>query len=232
MFHGGGGFGGHGGGYHGGHGGLHGAADAEFDDDVLGKVYDNRVVARMLPYLAKVKGKLSVGVFGVVVRTVATLAGPYMIAEATNYILDGNLTRLGIIAIAFLIAQGLLFAGQYLETLFMAYAGQSMLLTLRTDMFNHLHKLSMSFFDRNKVGKLMSRVQNDVNQMQQFLAAGVVELLASVLTLVGIAVVDYHECQVSLNHPDRGTSTVYHNANMAEVCPACLHQGTAGYRCS
>jgi len=184
MFHGGGG-----GGFHGGHGALHGAADADFDEDVLGKVYDSRVVTRMFPYLAKVKKPLAVGVVGVLLRTVATLAGPYLVAMAINHILDGDLTQLTIIAIAFLIAQGLLFAGQYLETLFMAYAGQSMLLTLRTDMFNHLHRLSMSFFDRNKVGKLMSRVQNDVNQMQQLLGAGIVELLASVLTLVGIAVV-------------------------------------------
>jgi len=187
MFHGGGGGGFHGG--HGGHGALHGAADADFDEDVLGKVYDSRVVTRMFPYLAKVKKPLAVGVVGVLLRTVATLAGPYLVAMAINHILDGDLTQLTIIAIAFLIAQGLLFAGQYLETLFMAYAGQSMLLTLRTDMFNHLHRLSMSFFDRNKVGKLMSRVQNDVNQMQQLLGAGIVELLASVLTLVGIAVV-------------------------------------------
>lgn len=188
MFHGGGGGGFHGGG-HGGHGGLHGAADAEFDEDVLGKVYDSRVVVQMLPYLARVKGKLAVGVLGVIIRSLATLAGPYLTAMAVDNILGGDLAGLTYVVVGYIGAQGLLWAGQYMETLFMAYAGQSMLLKLRTDMFNHLHRLSMSFFDHNKVGKLMSRVQNDVNQMQQLLAAGIVELLASLLTLIGIAVV-------------------------------------------
>ena len=188
MFHGGGGGGFHGGGGGHGHGGLHGAAD-EFDDDVLGKVYDNRVVVRMLPYLARVKGKLAVGVLGVIIRTLATLAGPYLVAQGTNYIFDGNSSGVTMIALVFVGAQALLWAGQYMETLFMALAGQTMLLRLRTDMFNHLHRLTMSFFDHNKVGKLMSRVQNDVNQMQQLLGAGIVELLASVLTLIGIAAV-------------------------------------------
>jgi len=56
-------------------------------------------------------------------------------------------------------------------------------------MFDHLHKLSLSFFDHNKVGKLMSRVQNDVQQLQQLLTSGILNIMTSTLTLVGIAIV-------------------------------------------
>ncbi len=182
MFHG--GHGGGGGGFH-----MHGAADADFDDDTLGKVYDNKVVMRVIPYLIRVKKFLSLGVIGVILNTVAQLAGPYLVAMGTNYILEGDLSGLNIVVFAYIGTQMLLFAGHYLETLYMAYTGESMLLMFRTEMFDHLHRLSMSFFDHNKVGKLMSRVQNDVNQLQQLLGAGIVELLASVLTLVGIIVI-------------------------------------------
>jgi len=82
-----------------------------------------------------------------------------------------------------------MWGGQYLETLYLSYSGQSIIYRMRTEMFGHLHRLSMSFFDRNKVGKLMSRVQNDVQQLQELLTQGIFALLTSLLTLIGIAII-------------------------------------------
>jgi ATP-binding cassette subfamily B protein len=125
-----------------------------------------------------------------VVRSLASIAGPYLVALAIDrFIQTGNLSGLNIIVIAFIGAALLVWAGQYIETLFLAYAGQAILFRLRTEMFNHLHRLSLSFFDHNKVGKLMSRVQNDVQQLQQLLTSGILNIMTSALTLVGIAVV-------------------------------------------
>jgi ATP-binding cassette subfamily B protein len=125
-----------------------------------------------------------------VVRSLAAIAGPYLVALAIDrFIQTGNLSGLNIIVIAFIGAALLVWAGQYIETLFLAYAGQAILFRLRTEMFNHLHRLSLSFFDHNKVGKLMSRVQNDVQQLQQLLTGGILNIMTSALTLVGIAVV-------------------------------------------
>jgi ABC-type multidrug transport system fused ATPase/permease subunit len=125
-----------------------------------------------------------------VMRSLASLAGPYLVASAIDrFIQEGNLGGLNIIAIAFVGAALLVWAGQYMETLFLAYAGQAILFRLRTEMFDHLHRLSLSFFDHNKVGKLMSRVQNDVQQLQQLLTSGILNILTSALTLVGIAIV-------------------------------------------
>ncbi len=190
MYHGGGPLGGygHGGGPLGGRR-LHSALDAD-EDEVLGKVYDSRVIARLPKYLAPVKAWLALGTGGMVVRTLAQLATPYLVAVGIdNFILNGNLGGLNIIAILFVGVALLMWAGTYLQTRFLAYAGQAILFRMRTEMFDHLHRLSLSFFDHNKVGKLMSRVQNDVNQLQELLTSGILNILTSALTLVGIACV-------------------------------------------
>ncbi len=115
---------------------------------------------------------------------------PYLVAVATdNFIKTGNFSGLTIIALAYLGAALLMWGGQYLETLYLSYAGQGILFRMRTEMFDHLHKLSLSFFDHNKVGKIMSRVQNDVDQLQTLLTQDIIYLAADALTLIAIAVI-------------------------------------------
>lgn len=175
--------------FHGGPGGPPHHRGGTFDDEVLGKVYDNRVVARLPRYLAPVKGWIGIGTCGIVIRTLAALALPYLVGVATDHVISRDLNALTITAIIFIVAALAMWGGQYLETLFLSYAGQSIIFRMRTEMFSHLHRLSMSFFDRNKVGKLMSRVQNDVQQLQELLTQGIFALLTSLLTLVGIAII-------------------------------------------
>jgi ABC-type multidrug transport system fused ATPase/permease subunit len=183
MFHGGGGPGpgpGHG----------PGPGRGPFDaDEALGKVYDSKVIARLPKYLAPVKGWIAIGGGGMVLRALASLALPYLIGMAAGYIQSGDLNRLNLVVFAFIVSALLMWGGQYLETKFLAYAGQKIIFKLRTEMFDHLHRLSMSFFDRNQVGKLMSRVQNDAYQLQELLTQGIFTLITSLLTLVGIACV-------------------------------------------
>jgi ABC-type multidrug transport system fused ATPase/permease subunit len=191
MFHGGGGGGG-GGHWHGGGaaGRLHGAIDADEEDEILGSVFDKQIYARTLKYLGAVKGWMGLGAAGLLVRTFGQLAPPYLIRVATdNYMANGNISGLGVIAI-FLVGIALLqWAGEFMSTRYLAYAGQSVLYTMRNQMFEHLHQLSLAFFDHNKVGKLMSRVQNDINQLQEVLTNGILNMVTSLLTLVGIAII-------------------------------------------
>ncbi len=177
MMHGGGGFHGPGG---------HGGFDS---DEVLGKVYDSRVIGKLPKYLGPVKGWISLGAAGMLVRTLATLAAPYLVGLAVERILGADFGGLGLVVILYVVMALLTWGGQYLENVFLAYAGNAVIYRLRTDMFNHLERLSLSFFDRNKVGKLMSRVQNDVSQVQELVTQGLLTLVTSLLTLVGIAVV-------------------------------------------
>src|SRR4030042_584020 len=182
MHGGGGGFHAHGPGGPPGHGGFD-------SDDVLGKVYDSRVIGKLPKYLAPVKGWISLGAGGMLVRTLATLASPYLVGLATDRILNGDISGLGIIVILYVVMSLLTWGGQYLENVFLAYAGQSIIYRLRTEMFDHLQRLSLSFFDTHKVGKLMSRVQNDVSQVQELVTQGMLTLITSLLTLVGIAII-------------------------------------------
>ena len=176
--------------FHGSPGGG-GRLRSAFDEDkVLGKVYDSRVIARLPKYMAPVKSWLALGAAGMIMRSLAQLAIPYLVAVATDrFILNGNLGGLNIIAILFVGAALLMWAGEYMQTRFLSYAGQSVLLRMRTEMFDHLHRLSMSFFDRHLVGRLMSRVQNDVNQLQQLVTSEILSIITGVLTLAGIACV-------------------------------------------
>jgi len=163
---------------------------AEFDGEVLGKVYDNRVVARLPKYLAPVKLWIALGASGMVVRALAALAMPYLVGVAIDrFIQTGNLSGLNIIVILFIGAALLVWAGHYMQALFVSYAGQTVLFRMRTEMFDHLQQLSLSFFDHHKVGRLMSRVQNDILRVQELLTEGILDILTSALTLVGIAIV-------------------------------------------
>ncbi len=167
-----------------------GGSAIDADEGSAKKVYDSRVIARLPGYMAPVKSWLALGAGGMLVRSLAQLAIPYLVAVATDrFIQTGNLGGLNTIVIIFIGALLLVWAGQYLQTLFLSYAGQAILFKLRNQMFDHLQQLSLSFFDHNKVGKLMSRVQNDVNQVQELLTNGFLNIITSALTLVGIAAI-------------------------------------------
>jgi len=167
---------------------FHSALDE--DEEVLGRIYDWRVIRRLPPYLALVKSWMVLGAIGMVIRSLASLALPYLMAIAADrFIRTGDLYGLNIIAGAFVGATLLAWAGQYMETLFLSYASETALLQMRTQMFDHLQQLSLSFYDRNKVGKIMSRVQSDVQQIQELLTADILNIVVSILTLVAIACV-------------------------------------------
>jgi len=167
---------------------FHSALDE--DEEVLGRIYDWRVIRRLPPYLALVKSWMVLGAIGMVIRSLASLALPYLMAiAADHFIRTGDLDGLNIIAGAFVGATLLVWAGQYMETLFLSYASETALLQMRTQMFDHLQQLSLSFYDRNKVGKIMSRVQSDVQQIQELLTADILNIVVSILTLVAIACV-------------------------------------------
>ena len=102
------------------------------------------------------------------VRSLASLAAPFLIAIGTDdFIQTGDFNGLSVIVLLYIGTALLVWTGQYVQTLNLSYAGQSILLRMRIEMFDQLQRLSMSFFDRNQVGKLMSRVQSDVQQLQQ-----------------------------------------------------------------
>ncbi len=174
---------------------LRSALDTEYDDDVLGAPYDARVMKRLPKYMAPVKGWLALSTVGILIRSAASLAIPYLVGITIDrFIQTHELAGLNIMVATFVAANLLVWGGHYIETLYLAYAGETILFRLRTEMFDHLHRQSLSFFDHNKVGKLMSRVQNDITQVQELLTNGIVGVVTNSLYLIAIAIV-----MISLN---------------------------------
>ncbi|HSW58456.1 MAG TPA: ABC transporter ATP-binding protein [Dehalococcoidales bacterium] len=168
---------------------LRSAIDSGSPDDILSKVYDRRIMGKLTAYLAGVKWHLIFGATGIIMRTAANLVTPLIVLWATNRIIEGDVNGLTITALAYIGVLLFIWAAQYLETLHLSYTAQGILLRIRTGMFSHLHKLSLSFFDRNKVGKIMSRVQNDVDQLQNLVSQDIVLVAVNLITIMGIAVI-------------------------------------------
>ncbi len=162
----------------------------ENEDDVPVRAHDLEVIRRLPRYLAKVKWLFTFGIAGMIVRVMASLAPPYIVALAVDrYIQNGDIRGLDLIMALFVGAAVLSWAGQYLETRYLNFAGDAILFSLRTEMFDHLQKLSLGFYDRTRVGRIMSRVQSDVEQLQELVTGGFLTIFVSALTVIVIAVI-------------------------------------------
>ena len=183
----GGGFGGggwmRGGGVRGGMRGRLGAEREEYED---GRIYDDKVVRRLFAYMLPHRARLLIVLVAVMVYTGTVVALPWMIAKIIDeYVREGNLSGLNVVVLIFVGIALLQYGAQYVHLRTMSFVGQRVLYDLRVGLFSHLQGLSMKFYNRNEVGRVMSRVQNDVSQLQEFLSI-VIITIADVLSLTGI----------------------------------------------
>ena len=183
----GGGFGGggwmRGGGVRGGMRGRLGADREEYED---GRVYDHQVVRRLFRYLLPHRPRLLIVLAAVMVYTGTVVALPWMVARIIDqYVQTGDLSGLNAVVLIFIGVALLQYGAQYVHLRTMSFVGQRVLYDLRVGLFGHLQGLSMKFYNRNEVGRVMSRVQNDVSQLQEFLSI-VIITIADVLSLTGI----------------------------------------------
>ena len=159
------------------------------DDDDRGQIYNHEVIKRLFPYFKSRMGLFTLAMAMMLVYTSTLVLIPWLIGHTIdNYVLDGDLSglnRIGLVLIGVITAN---LVGNYLYMRLLGKISQEVLYKLRTDMFNHLQKLSVPFFDRNEVGRIMSRVMSDVGQLQEFLPM-VTITLGDMLSLVGIIVV-------------------------------------------
>jgi ATP-binding cassette subfamily B protein len=159
------------------------------DPEEGGRLYDHQVVMRLLGYIWPYWRRVLATIVAMLVYTGTVVALPWMIGwTIQSYIRAGDLSGLNLVVLGFVFVAFVQFVSNYIHLRLMALVGQRVLYTLRVDLFHHLQRLSMSFFDRNEVGRVMSRVQNDVQQLQEFLSIMLVTL-ADVLSLVGIVAI-------------------------------------------
>ena len=159
------------------------------DEGVEGSAYDNKVVMRLAAYLGPHKRDVLISIAAIVIYTMGNVTVPlFMLLGIEWAINDGDKGKLNILAGIFLGVTFLYFGAMYTQYVFMPKLAQSILYTLRTQMFNHLQDLSPSFFHRTPVGRIMSRSQSDVLQLTETFEL-MVQSIADILSLVGIVVI-------------------------------------------
>jgi ATP-binding cassette, subfamily B, multidrug efflux pump len=160
------------------------------DEDVLGKAYDSRLMQRLLTYLRPYRGQVILAVVAIIGHSVLDLAPPYLTKIVIDrYIPLGDLGGLRTIAALYLIALITSFLLECLQTWTMQVIGQRIMFDLRMELVTHLHRLDLRFYDRNPVGRLMTRLTTDVDVLNELFTSGVVSVFGDVFTLIGIMAV-------------------------------------------
>jgi ATP-binding cassette subfamily B protein len=161
-----------------------------WDDETLGKVYDHRVVMRLLKYLGPYKKRAALSLAAMLVYAVAFYLQPLLIGEAVRrFIVKGDLTGLNYLAVAFVGLVLIAWGAQFVQQRTTGFIGHRILYRLRTEMFDHLQKLSLRFYDGNEIGRVMSRITSDVTVLQELLTTGALTILADLLGLGLIVII-------------------------------------------
>jgi ATP-binding cassette, subfamily B, multidrug efflux pump len=156
-------------------------------DDAFDQRYDSALLRRLLTYLRPYRGLTALAVLLLLAGAGLALVGPALTQRAIDVAIPARDTDLlAILAALFLVALLLDFVVEYGQTLLTAYIGQRVMYDLRIQIFTHLQRLSISFFDRNPVGRLMTRVTSDVETLNELFSSGVVTVFGDLFTLLAI----------------------------------------------
>jgi len=159
------------------------------DENIAGK-FDWYIISKFLPYLARYKGWTLASVILMLLYTAFSLANPYLIGLAIDQFISHNDVRgLTMIGVVLIVVNILMWQAQYWQVWTMSWAGQQILYHLSSDMYTHLQRLSLSFYDRTQIGRVMSRLQSDIDVLESMLSSGLLSMLGSVVSLVGIVAV-------------------------------------------
>jgi len=174
------------------------------EEEVLGKAYDSRLMKRLLGYLSPYKWQVGIALVSIVLKAGADVLGPYLTKIAVDrYLvrvpglrspLDFWLSNEPLVGIAQIAAiyVGLLvfsFLLEYLQTYFMQWTGQKAMFDLRAQIFRHLQRMHIGFYDKNPVGRLVTRVTTDVDAVNEMFTSGVVSIFEDIFVLAGILII-------------------------------------------
>jgi len=159
-------------------------------DEVLGKAYDARLMRRLLGFMGPHRVAIGWTVVAIIGLSVLQLAPPYLTKVAIDaHITTGELDGLDTLALLFLGVLVLSYVLEYVQTYTLQVTGQRIIFDLRMRIQEHLQRLDVAFYDRNPVGRLMTRVTTDVDALNDLFASGVVSAFRDILMLGGIAIV-------------------------------------------
>src|SRR5579864_1768902 len=173
------------------------------EEEVLGKAYDSRLMRRLLTYLRPYRWQVVVALASIFLKSFADVLGPYLTKVAVDRYLapTENLSGLwswlsprpltGVAQIAAIYVGLLVFSFllEFLQTYYMQWTGQKVMFDLRAQIFRILQRMHIAFYDKNPVGRLVTRVTTDVDALNEMFTAGVVSIFEDIFVLAGIVAI-------------------------------------------
>jgi len=171
------------------------------EEEVLGKAYDSRLMRRLLTYLRPYGWQVGIAIASIVLKSFADVMGPYLVKVAVdrylapapdaasgmwNWLSPRPLTGIAQISSIYLGLLLLTFVLEFLQTYFMQWTGQQVMFDLRSQIFRHLQHMHVAFYDKNPVGRLVTRVTTDVDALNEMFTSGVVSIFEDFFVLAGI----------------------------------------------
>jgi ATP-binding cassette subfamily B protein len=171
------------------------------EEEILGKAYDSRLMRRLLTYLRPYRWQVTVAIVSIILKSFCDVLGPYLVKVAVDRYLapvkgaaSGMWSWLspsplhGIAQISSIYFGLLLFTFllEFLQTYFMQWTGQKVMFDLRSQIFRHLQRMHVAFYDKNPVGRLVTRVTTDVDALNEMFTSGVVSIFEDFFVLAGI----------------------------------------------
>jgi ATP-binding cassette, subfamily B, multidrug efflux pump len=178
---------------------------AAHEEDIVGKAYDSRLMGRLLKYLRPYKWQAGISLAAIMLKALADILGPYLTKVAVDRYMTHDSTghanwlgrhlsaspAAGITQIALIYVGALCFSYglEFAQTYLMQWTGQKIMYDMRSEIFRHLQRMHIGFFDRNPVGRLVTRLTSDVDALNEMFTSGVFAIFEDVFVLLGIVVV-------------------------------------------
>src|SRR5580693_469226 len=171
------------------------------EEEVLGKAYDSRLMRRLLTYLRPYRWQVTIAIVAIILKSFCDVLGPYLVKVAVDrYLAPVNSATGGIwswlsprplpgiaqISAIYFSLLILTFVFEFLQTYFMQWTGQKVMFDLRSQIFRHLQRMHVAFYDKNPVGRLVTRVTTDVDALNEMFTSGVVSIFEDLFVLLGI----------------------------------------------
>lgn len=173
------------------------------EEEVLGKAYDSRLMKRLLTYLYPYKWQTLVALVAIILKSGMDVVGPYLTKVAIDKYLQRTQTHspldrwlstqpwtgIAQVSLMYIGALSFSFVFEFTKTYLMQWGGQKAMFDMRTQIFAHLQELHIGFFDKNPVGRLVTRVTSDVDALNDMFTSGVVDIFEDIFVLLFILVI-------------------------------------------
>src|SRR3984957_1496221 len=170
------------------------------EEEVLGKAYDSRLMRRLLTYLRPYRWQVAIALAAIIIKSFCDVLGPYLVKVAVDrylapvpgagtglwhWLSPRPLTGIAQISAIYFGLLLLTFVLEFLQTYFMQWTGQKVMFDLRSQIFRHLQRMHVAFYDHNPVGRLVTRVTTDVDALNEMFTSGVVSIFEDFFLLAG-----------------------------------------------